>query len=114
MGRIDGADAALPGGLHVDAVGEPVFLQLANDLEVGAPSMTSALIIGEPWDTTTQSTSPTCSISWLIASGSSFGPNAIPPSICSHSQSAIEESRSRSAGGRLSSRTRWLHTISTL
>ena len=33
MGRVDGADAALPGGLHVDAVGEPVSLQLANDLE---------------------------------------------------------------------------------
>ena len=34
VGRIDGADAALPGGLHVDAVGGPVSLQLANDLEV--------------------------------------------------------------------------------
>ena len=35
MGGVDGADAALPGGLHVDAVGEPVALQLADDLEVG-------------------------------------------------------------------------------
>ena len=34
VGRIDGADAALPGGLHVDAVGEPVSLHLSNDLEV--------------------------------------------------------------------------------
>ena len=35
MGGVDGADAALPGGLHVDAVGEPVALQLADDPEPG-------------------------------------------------------------------------------
>ena len=34
MGRIHGADAALPGRLHVDAVGEPVALQLADHLEL--------------------------------------------------------------------------------
>ena len=34
MGRIHGADPPLPGRLHVDPVGEPVPLQLPNDLEI--------------------------------------------------------------------------------